>query len=55
MDKRLSRSVKEKRRCSEILLAERQSLAQGIQIGFLKKGIIDNYAACTVSNRKRSN
>ena len=28
------------------------SLAQGIQIEFLENGIIDNYAACTVSHKK---
>jgi hypothetical protein len=59
MDDRLGRHVKEKRRCSEILLGERtniyMSLAQGIQIEFLENRIIDNYAACTVSHRKRPN
>jgi hypothetical protein len=28
------------------------SLAQGIQIEFLENGIIDNFAACTVSHKK---
>ena len=59
MDDRLDRHVKDKRRCSEILLGERiniyMSLAQGIRIEFLENGIIDNYAACTVNHRKRPN
>jgi hypothetical protein len=31
------------------------SLAQGIQIGLLGNGVIDNYAACTASNKKKKN
>ena len=57
MDDRVGRHVKDKWWYSEILLGERtneyMSLAQGIQIGLLGNGVIDNYAACTASNKKK--